>query len=135
MRTIKGKVMVIDSDLASHEMMIEYLKVNGYFVLTAANRAEAQQKINDNQTDGHPIDIVILEYELDEKVKGPDFIKNNYDKNIEFIGISHYPEKKPEFFAAGASGFLTKPIDFLALTRTVITLMDVREKLYQLVLV
>ncbi|MFC1725020.1 response regulator [candidate division KSB1 bacterium] len=135
MKTIKGKVMIIDSDLASHEMMIEYLKVNGYFVLTAANRADAQQKINHNQTDGHPIDIVILEYELDEKVKGPEFIKVNYDKNIEFIGISPYPEKKCEFFAAGASGFLTKPIDFLALTRTVITLMDVREKLYQLVLV
>ena len=135
MKRLNGKVLIIDSNLSNHHMMIEYLEANGYLVLTATNFKEAQTIITDNQADKHQVDIILIEYDMDEEMTGAEFAKLNCDKNVEFIGMSIDPGKKNEFFSNCASGFLTKPIDFLALTRTIITLIDVREKLYKLILV
>lgn len=135
MKKINGKILIIDSDLGNHYMMIEYLEANGFMILTAGDFKEAQAIIEDNQKDEHAVDIVLIEYDMNEKMTGTEFVRSNYDKNIEFIGMSKEPERKNEFFSSFASGFLTKPIDFLALTRTIITLMDVRDKLHKLILV
>jgi len=131
----KGKILVVDKDTESLEIMIEYLDANGYEIEVSQNYIDAQQKIVHNLISENPFDIGIVSYDLDEDYTGIDFVSMNMDKNIDFIGISEHSNKRFTFFEAGASAFLTKPINFLLLTKTILTLMEVREKIYKLIFV
>ena len=103
------KILVVEDDKHTRELMKAILKANGYLPYTASNGLEALSLIDNNHIDLILTDImmpVMDGYELTKRLR-----ENNYEMPILMITAKQQPEDKHRGFIVGTDDYITKPID------------------------
>lgn len=107
--TAKKKILVVEDDEISRDVLILFLK-NNFEIDEARNGQTALEKVDSNQ-----YDLVLMDVNLGRGMTGLDITKNlkkrpNYT-NVPIIAITAFAMKgdKEEFLQAGFDHYLAKP--------------------------
>ena len=103
-------ILIVDDDMAINDMLVKYLRKNGYITYSAYSGTEALTIIkNDN------IDLILLDLML-PGIDGEDIIKK-INKTIPIIVISAKtsPIDKAKVLLDGANDYITKPFEKIEL--------------------
>jgi len=119
----KTKIMVVDDDIQSLELIEAMLVPNGYQVVTANDGSKAVAAISVNKPDLILLDIMMpgLDgYSTLSKIK-----ENKTISNIPVVMLTamDFELNKELAFRLGAAGYLTKPIDLTELLKTISRLL------------
>lgn len=108
-------VLIVDDDAALRHCLREYLELEGFLVMNAANGVEAEELIRKKTPDCVLLDILMPEKDGLEVLF--DF-KNSGLKIIVMTGYGCYSNAALKF---GANSVLQKPIDFKGLKKLIRT--------------
>jgi CheY-like chemotaxis protein len=117
------RILIVDDDPASCEVVAYFLKSLGYRVATAADGTRA---LNMDLEDD--VELVILDAHMPVH-DGVEVLEMLRDRplvtSIKFIALTadESPRLREEFEGAGIDGFLTKPVDLVALRAEVTRLL------------
>ena len=107
--------LVVDDNIAFAENIVEILELTGYVVLAAASAEEALPKALAGQ-----VAFIVTDYRL-PGLNGAELIKSvrRYGQKIRAVIISACSDEETirEAYEAGIADFISKPIDFVRLTR------------------
>ena len=115
----KYKVLVIDDDKTSQELMKKYLMKKGYEVVQSLNGAEGLKMAEEIFPDVITLDVIMPNmdgWEVLSKLKS-----NEKTKNIPVIMLSMVDEQDLGY-SLGATDYLTKPVEWDALSDILIKL-------------
>ena len=117
------RILVVDDDPASCELVAYFLKSLGYDVAIAPDGGRA---LNMNLDD--EIELVILDFHM-PVYDGPQVLamlrRRRLDRQVKVLALTadESEESREEMDREGADGFLTKPVDLDALHDEVVRLM------------
>lgn len=97
------KILIADDDVTTREMMVEGLSGNGYEIMVASSGAMADEMIRSND-----FDLLVLDNQMDPGPTGLELCEA-YGNDVQVLMISGN-DIAPESLAAGAAGFLLKPV-------------------------
>jgi len=123
MSSSSRRILVVDDDPASYELVSYFLKSLGYNVAIAADGSRALNMDLDDD-----IELVILDVHLPE-LDGDEVLmilrKRRASKPVKVLAMTAdvSDEARESMESAGADGFLTKPIDLTLLRSEVSRLM------------
>ena len=122
---ISASILCVDDDLAITEMVSEYLKQNGFRVITAQTAEDAMDLLSE-----HHFDIVITDVMMPgiNGLELTEWIKKKYDSDV--IVFTGYAENcnYDRAMTMGATDFWYKPFKFLDMLDSVNKVIDVRRK-------
>lgn len=110
METLKGRILCVDDDKDTRDMMTSLLGLEGYEVVQAQNVAEGLAlAVGDN------FDLILLDWvfadgtgvELCKKIR-----RTGAPASILFYSGMAFRDDIANAMSAGAQGFLVKPVDF-----------------------
>ena len=117
-----ARILLVDDAPDVREMISDFLKLEGYEVVTAANGLEALQMMEQKNPDAAIVDIEMPE------MNGLEFARRVLSKNPDFpmVIISAYVEKySMEYISQiGVRNILRKPINLNELSRYIKQLTD-----------
>ena len=119
----KAKILVIDDDASSLELMEAMLVPNGYEIITANDGSKAVAIIIEKKPDLILLDIMMpgLDgYSTLTKIKGNKTISKIPVVMLTAMGFQLNKELALRF---GAVGYITKPVDLLELLKTISRLL------------
>jgi CheY-like chemotaxis protein len=111
------RLLLVDDDFATREMMSMLLGGMGYRVATAANGADALQRLQDSDRPS----LILLDLSM-PVMDGPTFCACRRDTglpSIPIIVVSSDSDVAQKAKDLGADGYLEKPVDTLQLLDTV----------------
>lgn len=118
------RILVVEDDETILGVMREMLERIGYRVLTAATGQEALQIVEDA---GDSVALVILDIILPD-LSAPDIFNRlkTLQPELRVLLVSGYSVDGPakDILAAGADGFLQKPVDLTELTRKIESILN-----------
>jgi len=113
------RILIVDDSPAARFMLREFIESNGHQVVAEEEQLEGALKAYSQ----HKPDLVTLDLSLAQG-DGMSVLKalRKLDPNAKVLVISGNSQKKviDSLYAAGASGFLAKPIDFPGLVAAII---------------
>ena len=123
----KGKILVVDDEEKNLKLMSAILKSYGYSFETAKDGIEALEKSKESSPDLIFLDIMMPDmdgYEVCRRIKG-----DSQTQNIPVVMVTSLDDKESRIMGleAGASDFLTKPIDRTELMLRAKNLLKVKE--------
>ena len=121
----KAKILVIDDDASSLELMEAMLVPNGYEIITANDGSKAVAIIIEKKPDLILLDIMMpgLDgYSTLAKIKGNKTISKIPVVMLTAMGFQLNKELALRF---GAVGYITKPVDLAELLKTISRLLPV----------
>ena len=107
----KGRILVVEDNLLSLELVTDILDVHGYEVIQARSAWEAMERVNNA-----PPDLIVMDLQLPD-MDGLTLIqmlrKYPRTKDISIIAVTARAMKGDEAKAreAGCSAYISKPID------------------------
>lgn len=108
------KILVVDDEIELRSLFAEELELSGAKTIQASNGIEALEILNKEK-----IDLVITDNYM-PKMKGIDFIvEAKKFVNIPFILFVEDPTRVTEYQHANVDYFISKPLDFEALTKLI----------------
>jgi DNA-binding response OmpR family regulator len=119
MTSVSRRILVVDDDPASCELLAYSLKSLGYNVAIAADGTRA---MNMNLDDD--IELVILDVHL-PLYSGPEILamlrERHVSRQVKFLALTadESTDARESMIRSGADGFLTKPVDLVALREEV----------------
>jgi DNA-binding response OmpR family regulator len=117
MEEAKRRILCVEDDEDTCEMLTLALQLSGYEVVSAHTFADAITKALTNQFDAY-----ILDSRLPDG-SGVDLCKEirefNSDTPILFYSADAYPKEIEEAMSAGAQAYMVKPIDPLEVERNI----------------
>ena len=103
------RILVVDDDKSTREILQAVLVQNGYRVVCAENGRDAMAKLSQ-----HPIDLVVLDVMMPQ-MDGYTFTKELRQEGNELpilmISAKQEPEDRRRGFLAGTDDYMTKPPD------------------------
>jgi DNA-binding response OmpR family regulator len=123
MTSASRRILVVDDDPASNELVAYYLKSLGYNVAIAADGSRAL-----NMDLGDDIELIILDVHLPQ-YDGDEILlmlrERHPSRPVKVLALTadESNEARTSMQSAGADGFLTKPVDLHLLRDEVIRLM------------
>jgi DNA-binding response OmpR family regulator len=113
------RVLVVDDEPKAIELLQEFLTVKGYEVLTAPNGEEALRKVKEDRPHLILLDICM------PKMDGLEVLKRvrEIDQEVGVIMVTavHEEETGRQALKLGAFDYITKPLDFQYLERSLWT--------------
>ena len=113
------RVLVVDDEPKAIELLQEFLTVKGYEVLTAPNGEEALRKVKEDRPHLILLDICM------PKMDGLEVLKRvrEIDQEVGVIMVTavHEEETGRQALKMGAFDYITKPLDFQYLERSLWT--------------
>ena len=123
--TSTRRILVVEDDGSARSALAELLADEGFEVAQAGTGAEALAAL-----DSMPV-LAVVDYQLPDtdgatlirtiRVRRPDcaciMVTGSADLHIDSEGDAHFSDRSTEAEAAGAVGYLPKPVDFDALLR------------------
>jgi DNA-binding response OmpR family regulator len=110
------RVLVVDDEPKAIELLQEFLTVKGYEVLTALNGEEALRKVKEERPHLILLDICM------PKMDGLEVLKRvrEIDREVGVIMVTavHEEETGRQALKLGAFDYITKPLDFQYLERS-----------------
>lgn len=120
------KILIVDDEEMSLEILDYNLKNEGYTVYTSTNGEEALKIVKTKK-----LDLIISDIMMPYKsgIELLDIIKNNLDKPIPFILTSAINEDEitAKSFELGANDFIIKPINFNELLPKIKRILQFKE--------
>jgi two-component system cell cycle response regulator DivK len=119
-----SKILVAEDNLPSRELMREILETCGYEVIEAEDGQQALDKLQQTEPDLVLLDIqmpVLDGYAVVRRLRQtPRFA------NLKILALTAYAMQgdREKVLAAGFDGYLTKPIDTVALAKHIRELLD-----------
>lgn len=122
----RGRVLIVDDDVAQRMMMLRLLRKAGYVCATATSTNEARDLLRRG-----PVGVVITDLRMfaEDGIELVRHIKDQYP-DVFSIVVTGFAEADLDqrVDRAGAFGFLTKPIDATGLVALVGQAFEQREK-------
>ena len=113
-------ILIVDDDMAINDMLVKYLRKNGYITYSAYSGTEAllfleKQKVN----------LIILDLMLPGLSGEQVLAKIKKTKNVPVIGLSAKEDSKSKIFLLknGADDYVTKPFDIEELLARIETIL------------
>ena len=121
----KAKILVVDDDASSLELMEAMLVPNGYEIITTNDGSKAVAIIVEKKPDLMLLDIMMLGldgYSTLAKIK-----ENKVSSKIPVVMLTAmgFRLNKELALRFGAVGYITKPVDLLELLKTISRLLPV----------
>lgn len=111
------QVLVVDDEVDICEILSEFLRLNGYVVISKNSAVDALEYMK-NQ----PVHLIVSDVRMPQK-SGIEFlteVRTNYGRHIPFIIITGQSDVgKEEAIEWGATAFYDKPIDFMHLVQKI----------------
>ena len=111
-----ARVLVVDDDPATVELLQEFLVAKGYEVLTASDGAEALQKVKEERPH-----LILLDIQM-PKMEGLEVLRQvkAIDPTVSVIMVTGVNEEAigRQAMALGAFDYIVKPLDLPYLERT-----------------
>jgi adenylate cyclase len=112
----RGLVLVVDDEEANRMLLRDPLEVHGYEIIEAENGEQALQKVQQRSPDVILLDVMMPRmdgFEVCRRLK-----KDPHTAHIPILIVTALSERMERMMgiAAGASDFLTKPVDLQELT-------------------
>jgi CheY-like chemotaxis protein len=111
------RLLLVDDDFATREMMSMILAGEGYRVATAANGVDALERLHDSD---RPC-LILLDLSM-PVMDGPTFCARRKDEglpSVPVIVVSSDTDIAQKAAALGAEGYLEKPVDTIELLDTI----------------
>ena len=108
MKKFEAHILVVDDDDRIRELVKQYLNENNYFVSTAINAEDAQEKVNTIK-----FDLIVLDIMMPGK-SGIDFTEENKNKiytPIILLTAKGEAEERVHGLEIGADDYLSKPFE------------------------
>ena len=108
MRKFEAHILVVDDDDRIRDLVKQYLNENNYFVSTAINAEDAQEKVNTIK-----FDLIVLDIMMPGK-SGLDFTEENKNKiytPIILLTAKGEADERVHGLEAGADDYLSKPFE------------------------
>ncbi len=108
MKKFEAHILVVDDDDRIRDLVKQYLNENNYFVTTAINAEDAQEKINIIR-----FDLIVLDIMMPGK-SGLDFTTENKNKiytPIILLTAKGETEERIHGLEVGADDYLSKPFE------------------------
>lgn len=113
-------ILIVDDDMAINDMLVKYLRKNGYITYSAYSGTEAllfleKQKVN----------LIILDLMLPGLSGEQVLVEIKKTKNVPVIGLSAKEDSKSKIFLLknGADDYVTKPFDIEELLARIETIL------------
>jgi len=122
----KGRrVLVVDDDLLSREILVENLRNEGFAVDEAEDGSEAIERLSAGNVSGAaPYELLIVDLKMPvmDGYETTKIIRKFSDKKLSQIPIialtaDAFPEEKTKAFDCGVNAYLVKPVDMSALLK------------------
>ena len=116
------KILVVDDDDLSREILVESLRSEGFIVEEAIDGSFAIEKLRDTASGGYELVIMDLQMPVMDGYETIKIIRRFTDEKIASIPIvaltaDSFPEEKTKAFACGANAYLVKPVDMPSLLK------------------
>jgi two-component system chemotaxis response regulator CheY len=104
------KLMVVDDDPTTRRLLGMYLKTKGFTVVFAENGLDGLEKLATNE-----VQLILSDLNM-PYMDGIEFVKNlradpgSQDIPVLMVTTEADPEEQQKAFAAGANGYLIKPV-------------------------
>jgi CheY-like chemotaxis protein len=110
-----ARILVVDDEPDSVDLLVEYLTIKGHTAITAANGAEALRRLKEDRPHLILLDILMPGMDGLEVLQQARAI----DSQVGIIVVTAVHEEAlgREALTLGAFDFITKPIDFIYLDR------------------
>ena len=108
MKKFEAHILVVDDDDRIRDLVKQYLNENNYFVSTAINAEDAQEKVNTIK-----FDLIVLDIMMPGK-SGLDFTEENKNKiytPIILLTAKGEADERVHGLEAGADDYLSKPFE------------------------
>ena len=108
MKKFEAHILVVDDDDRIRDLVKQYLNENNYFVSTAINAEDAQEKVNTIK-----FDLIVLDIMMPGK-SGLDFIKENkkkFETPVILLTAKGEASERVEGLEIGADDYLPKPFE------------------------
>ena len=108
MKKFEAHILVVDDDDRIRDLVKQYLNENNYFVSTAINAEDAQEKVNTIK-----FDLIVLDIMMPGK-SGLDFTKENKNKiytPIILLTAKGEADERVHGLEVGADDYLSKPFE------------------------
>ena len=108
MKKFEAHILVVDDDDRIRDLVKQYLNENNYFVSTAINAEDAQEKVNTIK-----FDLIVLDIMMPGK-SGLDFTKENKNKiytPIILLTAKGETDERVHGLEVGADDYLSKPFE------------------------
>ena len=108
MKKFEAHILVVDDDDRIRDLVKQYLNENNYFVSTAINAEDAQEKVNTIK-----FDLIVLDIMMPGK-SGLDFTEENKNKiytPIILLTAKGEADERVHGLEVGADDYLSKPFE------------------------
>ena len=108
MKKFEAHILVVDDDDRIRDLVKQYLNENNYFVSTAINAEDAQEKVNTIK-----FDLIVLDIMMPGK-SGLEFLKENkkkLDTPVILLTAKGEANERVEGLEVGADDYLPKPFE------------------------
>jgi len=108
MKKFEAHILVVDDDDRIRDLVKQYLNENNYFVSTAINAEDAQEKVNTIK-----FDLIVLDIMMPGK-SGLDFTKENKNKiytPVILLTAKGEADERVHGLEVGADDYLSKPFE------------------------
>lgn len=122
------KILVVDDNKDSRELVAKVLKAKGYMIIEAADGEDALQKAGDETPDLILMDISIPKIDGYEATR---ILKSRNDcKDIPVVALTAHAMKgdMEKAISAGCDGYIPKPVDTRELPNQVKDFLDRRRR-------
>ena len=119
------RILVVDDTKANQIVIVNQLEELGATTETAENGQIGIDKITEAETRGEPFDIILMDMQmpvLDGYAATRHLRAYGYFKPIIAVTAHALPEDRERTLEAGCDEYITKPVDFLRLTKVIQTL-------------
>jgi len=117
-------IMIVDDDLDTLLLMSQVVSSYGYKIVTAASKVEAMSILDSEVR----VDVLLTDFKLQDG-NGADILRDMSVRSprvmtVLFSGFSKFPPSLGD----GFDDYLTKPLDYELLRRTLISVLEVRKQ-------
>ncbi len=121
-----SKILVVDDEVKSCELLKRYLELKGYEVIVSNNGEDAIEKVKNEKPDAMLLDLRMPGMEGTEALKRV----REFDKDIGIIMVTAVKEESvcKVALSLGADEYITKPIDFNLLETNILVGLLMRGK-------
>ena len=110
------RVLVVDDEPDARELLSEFLMAKGYAVLTASNGEEALRKLKEERPH-----LILLDIRM-PKMDGMETLRRvreiDHEVGVIMVTAVHEEETGRQALEMGAFDYITKPLDFQYLERS-----------------
>ncbi len=123
----ENKILVVDDEVSNREIISQFLKMEGFQVITAMDGIEALEKLYNESPDLVLLDLILPKldgYEVCRRIKS-----NSETVFLPVVMITALKgaEERIKGVQVGADDFLTKPFNYLELVTRVKSLLRVKQ--------